>query len=370
VTHRDVPDPARDPVGDPAVGDPTTDGLDLAALRDYLGGVLADPVGPALTARLLAGGKSNLTYEVSDGSRSWVVRRPPLGHLLATAHDMGREYRVLSALAGSPVPVPGAVALCADDSVMGAPFYVMDRVDGLAIRDMEVLADLGPDRVRDLVFRLMDILADLHAIAPESVGLADFGRPEGYNARQLSRWDRQMTASLTGDIPGLGQLTTALGEQVPPSPPPTIVHGDYRLDNVLVRLPGPGAGDPAATVTAVLDWEMSTLGDPIGDLALTLLYAGLAPVWRGESTVGTAATAVPGHPSTAEMADRYARRLGRDLPDLAWYTAFARFKLAAILQGVHHRYLHGSYGQQEGFAGIGDAVAPLVADALTIMREC
>jgi aminoglycoside phosphotransferase (APT) family kinase protein len=362
-----MPGSAGDPAGGP-VGDPTSDGLDLTALRDYLAALLADPVGPALTARLLAGGKSNLTYEVSDGTRVWVVRRPPLGHLLATAHDMGREYRVLSALAGSPVPVPGAVGSCADASVIGAPFYVMERVDGLAIRDMGVLAGLGPDRVRDLVLGLMDILADLHAIAPESVGLADFGRPDGYNARQLTRWDRQMTASLTGEVPGLDELTAALGEQVPPSPPPTIVHGDYRLDNVLVRLPGTD-GDGAATVTAVLDWEMSTLGDPLGDLALTLLYAGLAPVWRGENTVGTAATEVPGHPSTAEMAHRYAERLGRDLPDLDWYSAFARFKLAAILQGVHHRYLQGSYGQQEGFTGMGEAVAPLVADALTIMRE-
>jgi aminoglycoside phosphotransferase (APT) family kinase protein len=358
-----------------------------------------------LTARLLAGGKSNLTYEVTDLSRIWVVRRPPLGHLLATAHDMGREYRVMSALSGSTVPVPATVALCADDSVIGTPFYVMQRVDGLAIRDMDILVGLGPDTVRALILRLVDILADLHAIEPESVGLADFGRPEGYNARQLARWDKQMTASLTGEIPGLAELTAALSRQVPGSPPPTVVHGDYRLDNVLVRLPetaGSGspavpdsagspavpdsagspavpdsAGSPAvpdsagspAVITAVLDWEMSTLGDPFGDLALTLLYAERVPAWRGDDAPGMPAVAVPGHPSIAEMVQRYATRTGRDVPDLGWYSAFARFKLAAIMQGVHHRYLQGSYGSQEGFAGMGDAVAPLIADALSMMRE-
>lgn len=361
----------------PAQGDPVTEGLDLPALRDRLAGVLTEPIGPTLTARLLAGGKSNLTYVVSDGTRSWVVRRPPLGHLLATAHDMGREYRVMSALAGSSVPVPQTVMFCADESVIGAPFYVMERVDGLAIQRMEVLERLGPDAVRALIFRLVDILADLHSIPPEAVGLADFGRPEGYNARQLARWDKQMSASLTGEVPGLTELTAALARSVPPSPPPTIVHGDYRLDNVLVALPdsgsagGPAGADPdrPARITAVLDWEMSTLGDPMGDLALSLLYAQRAPTWRGDATVGVAAVEVPGHPSAAEMTERYASRIGRELPDLRWYAAFARFKLAAIMQGVHHRYLHGSYGQQSGFDGMGEAVPPMVADALMTMRE-
>jgi aminoglycoside phosphotransferase (APT) family kinase protein len=357
------------------VGDPVTDGLDLQALRDYLAAVAPDQVGPKLTARLLAGGKSNLTYEIDDGSHTWVVRRPPLGHILATAHDMGREYRVMSALDTSAVPVPRTIALCSDVSVIGAPFYLMDRVDGVAIRDMDMLGRLGPDAVRALVFGLVDILADLHAIDPESVGLSDFGRPEGYNARQLARWDRQMTASLTGDVPGLAALTAELAKSVPASPAPTIVHGDYRLDNVLVRLPetgrparSDGRGRPAS-ITAVLDWEMSTLGDPIGDLALTLLYAERPPAWRGDGTAGLPAVAVPGHPTAAEMARRYATRLDRELPDLRWYSAFARFKLAAIMQGVHHRYIHGSYGRQEGFAGMGEAVAPLIADALQMMRE-
>lgn len=348
--------------------DPVAGGLDLPKLRDYLADITAGQVGPALTARLLAGGKSNLTYEISDGSATWVVRRPPLGHILATAHDMGREYRVMSALAGSAVPVPATVALCTDDSVIGAPFYVMQRVDGLAIRDMDVLTGLGAQAVRPLIFRLVDVLADLHAIEPASVGLADFGRPDGYNERQLARWDKQMTASLTNEVPRLEELTAALAEHVPGSPAPTIVHGDYRLDNVLVRLPESDGADPA-TITAVLDWEMSTLGDPFGDLALTLLYAERAPAWRGDDTAGLPAVAVPGHPSVPDMVQRYSSRAGRDVPDLRWYSAFARFKLAAIMQGVHHRYLQGSYGSQEGFTGMGDAVAPLIADALSILRE-
>lgn len=340
--------------------------LDLLRLREFLAANLRGPVGAELAARRLVGGRSNLTYAVTDGQHRWVVRRPPPGQVLATAHDMGREYRVMTALAGSAVPVPRTLARCDDAAVVGAPFYVMEHVPGVAMRDVAELERLGPAMVRGLIDRLVDILVDLHAVDPDAVGLADFGRPQGYNERQLRRWSGQLTASMTGEIPDLEELTTALGAAVPPTSATAVVHGDYRLDNVLVDRPDP-AGPPV--VTAVLDWEMSTLGDPLGDLALMLLYC-LRTLPGTDEQAGSArpAVTVPGHPSVQQLIQRYAERSGRDVSGLRWYRAFACFKLAAVLQGVHYRFLHGSYGHQQGFAGIGEVVAPLVADGLAAIR--
>ncbi len=339
--------------------------LDLAALQRYLDGRV-ELAGP-LTAHLLAGGKSNLSFAVDDGTHTWVLRRPPLGPTLATAHDMGREYRVQAALADSVVPVPEMVLLCLETDVLGAPFYLMERRPGRAIRDLSAMA-WPPDQVTAVADRMVDILADLHAIDPNSVGLRDFGRPENYNARQLDRWARQLAASRTGDIPLLDDLLQQLGSTVPGSPEPTVVHGDYRLDNLLVE-----SGDPAVppTVSAVLDWEMSTLGDPLGDLALFLLYSSrsLPGITGDEIGSAVAAVDVPGHPSVADIIDRYARRSGNDVGDLRWYRSFGAFKLAAICQGVHHRYLHGGYGDTPNFADIGHLVNPLVAEALALLDD-
>lgn len=343
-------------------GDQST-GIDLGRLLEFLSTQLPGLAGP-ITATLLTGGRSNLSYAVVAGDHSWVLRRPPLGQLLATAHDMHREYRVITALAGSAVPVPGAVLFCQDETVIGAPFYLMQRMPGVAIRDLDELEGMGPTTVNGLVLRLVDILAELHAIDPDSVGLNDFGRPEGYNERQLRRWARQLAASMTGDIPGLAELTDALGVAVPPTADPAIVHGDYRLDNVLIDRQAP---DRSPVVTAVLDWEMSTLGDPLGDLALMLLYA-RRTLPDADGRVPRSAVSVAGHPTEDQLIERYVASSGRDVSGLDWYQAFACFKLAAILQGVHYRYLHGSYGQQSGFAGIGDAVAPLVAEGLRILK--
>jgi len=353
-------------VTDPSAVARPMPGLDLARLEPYLADRL--PLSGRISAELFAGGKSNLTYAVSDGDRTWVLRRPPLGHTLATAHDMAREFRVLEALAGSAVPVPAVEFLCVDADVIGTPFYVMERRPGRALRDPDDLAALGPEPVRRVIDRLIDILVDLHAIDPAAVGLADFGRPDGYNERQLQRWSRQLAASMTGDIPGLVDLETRLAESLPGSPPPTVVHGDYRLDNVLVDLAAAGSEASAEPeITAVLDWEMSTLGDPAGDLALTLLYASRSVPEVTAGASGRPAVEVPGHPSEAEIVRRYVERSGREVPDLRWYSAFARFKLAAIAQGVHHRYLGGGYGDLPGFAGIGAVVAPLMTEALHIL---
>ncbi|HEY8373327.1 MAG TPA: phosphotransferase family protein, partial [Pseudonocardiaceae bacterium] len=223
-------------------------GLDLERLRGHLDRALPGLVAGPLRGELIPGGRSNLTYLVTDGSRRWVVRRPPLGHVLATAHDMAREHRVIGALGSTPVPVPTPLLLCEDPDVIGAPFYVMEYVPGTPYRKKEQLAALGPERTRAIVLSLVDTLVTLHAVDPEAVGLGDFGRPRGFLERQLARWAKQLAASRSREVPGIDELHEQLAASVPVSPPPAIVHGDYRLDNVLV--------DGDDRITAVLDWEM------------------------------------------------------------------------------------------------------------------
>jgi aminoglycoside phosphotransferase (APT) family kinase protein len=323
-------------------------GLDLGRLRDHLDRERPGLLGRGgLRARLVEGGRSNLTYLVTDGISRWVVRRPPLGHVLATAHDMAREHRVISALAPTPVPVPGTILLCEDPEVMGAPFYVMDFVEGVPYRSERQLRELGPELTRQAVLTLVDTLVDLHAVDPAAVGLADFGRPEGFLDRQLRRWGKQLDASRSRELPGVDELHAALGRALPASPAATVVHGDYRLDNVLME-----AGPDAVTLTAVLDWEMSTLGDPLTDLGLLVMYTDQrATDGLPAPTTGGA----PGHPPPGEIVRRYAERSGRDVSAVDWYTAFAYFKLAVILEGIHYRW---TLGQTlgAGFDRIGDVV--------------
>ncbi|XUM00936.1 phosphotransferase family protein [Streptomyces venezuelae ATCC 10712] len=332
-------------------------GLDPERLRRHLDRERPGLVSGPLEARLIEGGRSNLTYAVTDGAGRWVVRRPPLGHVLATAHDMRREHRVISALHTTDVPVPETVLLCEDESVLGSPFYVMEFVDGTPYRSARQLAPLGPERTRAAVLGLVDTLVDLHGVDPEAVGLGDFGRPEGFLDRQLRRWGKQLAASRGRELPGIEELHAALGRALPASPPPTVVHGDYRLDNVLV------GGDDR--IRAVLDWEMSTLGDPLTDLGLLVMYS--TPLDLPNSPISTTATA-PGHPSAAELAERYAARSGRDTSALAWYTAFAWFKLAVILEGIHYRW---TLGQTvgEGFDRIGELVPVFIEHGLTTLQE-
>ncbi|MEU5582260.1 phosphotransferase family protein [Streptomyces huasconensis] len=319
-------------------------GLDLDQLRGHLDRERPGLVGGPLTARLIEGGRSNLTYAVTDGATRWVVRRPPLGHVLATAHDMRREHRVIEALHPTNVPVPAPLLLCDDDSVIGAPFYVMEFVDGTPYRTAEELAPLGPERTRAAVLGLVDTLVDLHAVDPAAVGLGDFGRPDGFLDRQLRRWGKQLDASRNRDLAGIDELHAALGRSLPASPAPAVVHGDYRLDNVLI-------GDDDR-IKAILDWEMSTLGDPLTDLGLLVMYSARLEV--PDSPVSTTAGA-PGHPDPAELIERYAARSGRDVSAVSWYTAFAWFKLAVILEGIHYRY---TLGQTvgAGFDRIGELV--------------
>lgn len=317
-------------------------GLDLERLRTHLGS-------GELTATMFAGGRSNLTYAVTDGTERWVLRRPPLGHVLPTAHDMVREHRVLAALSAAGFPAPRPVLLCADVEVIGAPFYLMEHVDGTIYRDVTALEAMGPEAMRTLVLSLVDTLADLHALDPAAIGLADFGRPEGFNSRQVRRWKKQLDASRSREVPGIEELHARLAAAVPDGAG-AVVHGDYRLDNVLIG--------PRLEINAVLDWEMSTLGDPLSDVALMLVYAG-RPLLIGAGEARSSIS-VPGHPSLAEMAGHYAKRSGRDVSDLHWYVGFAAFKLAVILEGVHYRYVQGQT-VGEGFDTVGALVAPLVA---------
>ncbi|MEU7203759.1 phosphotransferase family protein [Streptomyces sp. NPDC045470] len=338
-------------------------GLDLERLRDHLDRELPGAVRGPLDAELIEGGRSNLTYRVTDGTDRWVVRRPPLGHVLATAHDMGREFRVISALHPTAVPVPEALLLCEDEEVLGAPFYVMELVEGVPYRTAEQLAGLGPERTRGVVLSLVDTLVALHAVDPAAVGLDGFGRPDGFLERQLRRWGKQLAASKNRELPGIDALHEALGAALPASPAPAVVHGDYRLDNVLV-----GADD---RITAVLDWEMSTLGDPLTDLGLLVMYSEQEDV--PGSPIATTSGA-PGHPEAAELIERYAAGSGRDVSGIAWYTAFAYFKLAVILEGIHYRF---TLGQTlgAGFDRIGELVPVSIdrglatLDTLTTAKE-
>ncbi|SFQ49136.1 Predicted kinase, aminoglycoside phosphotransferase (APT) family [Amycolatopsis arida] len=323
-------------------------GLDLAHLRDRLDAELPGLVSGPLRGEVIAGGRSNLTYLVTDDNDRWVVRRPPLGHVLPTAHDMSREHRVISALHATSVPVPRTLLFCPDEDVIGAPFYVMEYVTGTPYRSADELAALGPERTHAIGLALVDTLAELHAVDPAAVGLADFGRPEGYLQRQLRRWKKQLDASRSRELPGIDTLHDRLAAAVPESGPAAIVHGDYRLDNVLV--------DGRDRITAVLDWEMSTLGDPLTDVALLLAYAERGAV--DLDIVSSAATA-PGYPDAAEVVARYAERSGRDLRALDWYLGFAFFKLAVILEGIHFRFSQGKT-VGEGFADIGRGVWPLI----------
>jgi aminoglycoside phosphotransferase (APT) family kinase protein len=316
-----------------------------------------------LRFEVVQGGRSNLTYTVTDAAdRRVILRRPPLHGVLESAHDVGREHRIVAALAASDVPVPPVVGMESDESVTGAPFYVMRFVDGLVVRDAAAARTLGAEVRRAAADDLVDVLGRLHAVDPDAVGLGDLGRKEDYLARQLARWHRQLSSGRTRDLPILDEVHGRLAADVPPQGPATIVHGDYRLDNLIV--------DPASgRVSAVLDWELTTLGDPLADVGLLQVY------WsqQGDRTIPLldSPTLVDGFPTRPEIADRYADATGRDLSQLSYYVAFGYWKLACILEGVYTRYASGAYGGSDdgSFEAFGQVVIQLAERAAEAATE-
>lgn len=285
----------------------------------------------------IAGGHSNLTFRVTDGAgQRFVLRRPPTGAVIATAHDMAREHRIISALAETRVPVPPALGLCEDESVNGAPFYVMRFVDGYVLADPQTTADaFSLDARRTLGNTVVSVLADLHALDPDKVGLGDLGRKEAYLARQLKRWRTQWEKTQTRDLPAMEDVYRGLLAQMPEQIGASIVHGDYRLGNMLV-----GAD---TRINAVLDWELCTLGDPLADLGY-VVNNWFQPGEERNQGATLSPTTSGGFPTREELVARYEELTGRDTGRIGYYRAFQSWRSAAILEGVLSRYLKGVMG--------------------------
>ncbi len=329
--------------------------LDLSRLRGFLAAHI--PLAGEVRAELISGGRSNLTYRVRDDESDWVLRRPPLGELTPSAHDMEREYRVVAALAGTAVPVARAVAYCGDPAIIGAPFAVVEHVAGRVIRTRDDLTDLTDTDVHRCAFALVDTLVDLHAVDPPSVGLQTFGRPGGYLRRQVRRWHDQWTRVATRDLPDIEALHARLVERCPADSGSAIVHGDLRVDNAILD------ADDVGTVRALIDWEMSTLGDPLADLALHVVYRDPAfdPVLGGQG-----AACSNRMPSADELVQRYVARSGRDPGSLSYVMGLGYFKSAVIAEGIHQRFVAG-HTVGTGFETVGAAVPQLAAAGLAAL---
>jgi aminoglycoside phosphotransferase (APT) family kinase protein len=330
-------------------------GINVDSVTDWLVANVEGATAP-FVFDAIAGGHSNLTYRVtgSDGAR-FVLRRPPLGHVLASAHDMSREHRILAGLQTSAVPVPPVVGFCDDPTVNDAPFYLMRFVDGQVLRDREASQSALDEGARaNASTSLVDTMAAIHAVDLDQAGLSDLGRHDGYIERQLKRWYGQWNQGKTRDLPAVDRVHDALLERIPAQGAATIVHGDYRLDNCLV--------DDGGTVVAVLDWEICTLGDPLADVGLLQVY------WTGPGDADSAwtgtATTAPGFWDRRQLADRYAQVSGRDLGQLDFYVAFAYWKLACILEGVYSRYLGGALGDRTA-----DELAPFKSQVESAAAE-
>ncbi|HEY2299222.1 MAG TPA: phosphotransferase family protein [Jatrophihabitans sp.] len=328
-------------------------GVDIEALTRWLDRERPGIRTGELSGQVIAGGKSNLTYRISDGSSTWALRRPPLAHVLPTAHDMAREYTVMSALGGTAVPVPQTIALCTDRDVLGATFYLMSFVDGVVLDRPEAIAKLTQELAGSTCDQLVDTLVVLHDVDPTSVGLSEFGRPAGFLARQVKRWTQQWQANETEQRETLPALLDKLAGTMPEQSRAGIVHGDYRLTNVMYQ-------PDLSGIAAVVDWEMATLGDPLTDVGLLVVYQTLS---ADDDGVMPRMSPADGFPTADEMVARYARSSDRDLSDLDWYVAFGYFKLAVISEGIHNRYLQGKT-VGDGFSHFGNSVPRLLDTAL------
>jgi aminoglycoside phosphotransferase (APT) family kinase protein len=317
----------------------------------------AEAVALPLRFERISGGQSNLTFRVTDAAgRRWALRRPPLGTRLRSAHDMGREHKVVSALGGTEVPVAPLLGLCEDESVNGAPFYVMEYVDGPILRSRgDAEEHFAEESSRHAIGdRVADTLVAIHAVDPDQVGLGDLGRKQDYVARQLHRWHGQWEKSKTRELALIDDLHERLAARIPEQGPATIVHGDYRLDNMILSQSG--------QIAAVVDWELCTLGDPLADVGLLMVYWSepgddLIPLFEP-------ATLAPGFPSRDQIRSRYAKRSGRDLSEIDFYVALGCWKLAIVLEGVSARFAAGQYGKtDDGFREFAKVVEQLAAAA-------
>jgi aminoglycoside phosphotransferase (APT) family kinase protein len=331
------------------------DGIDREAVEGWFEANVAG-ARPPLEFERISGGRSNLTFAVTDsGGSGWALRRPPLGKRLGSAHDMSREHRVISGLQGTPVPVPPLAGFCEDESVNGAPFYVMDFVEGVVLRTKaDAEAAFGATDRHAIGERVVDTLVALHDVDPDEVGLGELGRKQDYVARQLHRWSGQWEKSKTREVELVDDVHRRLEARIPEQGPATIVHGDYRLDNMILAADG--------SIAAVVDWELCTLGDPLADVGLLMVYWSqpgdeFAPLFE-------APTLAEGFPLREELRDRYAERSGRDLSELDFFVALGYWKLAIILEGVFARYAAGQYGKtDEGYDEFAQVVIRLAEAA-------
>jgi aminoglycoside phosphotransferase (APT) family kinase protein len=347
-------------MSEPQATEAAPDGIDQAGVEAWF----ADHVEgaePPLAFDRVSGGRSNLTYGVRDtAGHRWALRRPPLGRRLASAHDMGREHRIISALQSTAVPVPPVCGLCEDETVNGAPFFVMGFVEGPILRTRgEAEEAFGEADRRAIGERVVDTLVAIHAVDVDAAGLGDLSRREDYVARQLHRWHGQWEKSKTRELAVVDDVHRRLAARIPEQGPATIVHGDYRLDNMILA--------PSGEVAAVVDWELCTLGDPLADVGMLLVY------WseRGDefTPLFEAATTAGGFPGREEVKARYAERSGRDLSGIDYYVALGYWKLAIVLEGVFARYAAGQYGEtDEGFQEFAKVVEQLADAADTAER--
>lgn len=303
-------------------------GIDVRGLAAWLATV-GEPVAGPLELQRIGLGQSNLTFAVSDGTHQWVARRPPVGELVASAHDVAREYRIVAALDGTSVPVPRAVGLCSDPSVCAAPIFVMERSPGQPVDTLEAVEEVPQSQRGSLTHSLVRALAHIHAVEVDAVGLGDLASRSPYALRQLKRWTRQWEAVRTRDSALVTEIAARLTDAVPPQHEVRLVHGDFHLRNVLVR---PNSGE----VSAVLDWELSTLGDPIADLGSMLAYwpepgDPPQPIFGGSM--------LPGFLRRADLIDIYGETSGRSTEHVAFWHALGLWKIAVIGEGVMRRAL-------------------------------
>lgn len=315
------------------------DRLDEAALSVWMEANVDGFAGP-MTLSKFKGGQSNPTYRIDTPGASYVLRRQPFGDLLPSAHAVDREYKVMAALGPLGFPVPHAFGLCEDRGVIGSKFFVMGMVEGRNLWNGS-MPDRTPEERRGLYHAVIDTMAQLHSFKPEEIGLGDYGKPVDYCARQIHRWSKQYKLSETEEIPEMDRLIAYLADSIPPQQASSVVHGDYRLDNMIFHPTEP-------RVIAVLDWELSTLGDPIADFANLMINWLMPP--EGRASIGGLPHEEMGIPTIEQAVSRYIEKTGFDVPPMDWYFAFCLFRMAAILQGVKKRALDGNASSEHALS--------------------